>query len=289
MIECIDPNFHPTEPVLESIERQEDADMTAVHESAAAAFDLSWQDLSKNEQQLAYCLSLFSLAPIPWNMVEVLSEEDEEDLEDWRDDGLINHSLLTRIRSGTYQLHQLIREYFRSKLGDWPEADNLKRSFCQRVSQVAQEVPQTPTREQILDIAPAIPHLTEVTTTWIDSLNSENLILPFVGLGKFYEGQGLYLEAKTWYERCVQVVRQKSQENPIVLASIQGHLARIYQFQGQYTEAENLYRRVLEIQENYLQASSPDIAETLNDLGVAVCKQERLCLKILSLLVDCYS
>lgn len=249
------------------------ADMTAIHESAAAAFELSWQTLNTDEQQLAYRLSLFALAPIPWDFVELWSDEDEDDLEDWRDDGLINRSLLTRVGRGTYQLHQLIREFFRSKLDDWPEADNLKRSFCQSIAQLAQEIPQTSNREQILEIAPTIPHLTEVTTTWLDSLNNENLIESFVGLGKFYEGQGCYSEARTCYENCTQVVKQKFQKDLITLASIQGHLARIYQLQGQYSESEKIYRQVLKIQQSYLQIASPEIAETLNDLGVALYKQ----------------
>lgn len=249
------------------------ADMTAVHESAAAAFELSWQTLDRDEQKLAYRLSLFALAPIPWNFVEVWSGEDEDDLEDWRDDGLINCSLLMRVGRGTYQLHQLIREYFRSKLNDWPEADNLKRSFCQSMVHIAQKVPQSPTRKQILDIVPATPHLTEVTTTWLDSLNNENLIWPFVGLGRFYEGQGFYREARAWYENCDQVVKQKLQKNPQIIASIQGHLARVYQFQGQYVESEILYEQILETQKIYLHETSPDTAETLNDLGVVLYKQ----------------
>lgn len=249
------------------------ADMTAVHESAAVAFELSWQTLNKDEQQLAYRLSLFALAPISWDFVGRWSGEDEDDLEDWRDDGLINRSLLTRIGKDTYQLHQLIREFFRSKLDDWPEADNLKRSFCQSIAKLAQQIPQTPNREQILEIAPTIPHLTEVTTTLLDSLDDENLIESFVGLGKFYEGQGFYSEAKTWYENCTQVVKQKCQDRPVLLAVIQGHLARIYQLQGQYSESVKMYRQVLEIQRSCLQMSSPEIAETLNDLGVVLYKQ----------------
>ena len=249
------------------------ADMTAVHESAAAAFELSWQTLNKAEQQLAYRLSLFALAPIPWDFVAVWSEEDEDDLEDWRDDGLINRSLLTRVGRGTYQLHQLIREFFRSKLDDWPEAGNLKQGFCQIMAQLAQQISQNPNREQILEIAPSIPHLTEVTTTWLDSLNYETLTLSFVGLGKFYEGQGSYREARAWYERCIQIVKQKFQDEPIGLSLIQGHLARIYQLQGQYDDSEKLHRQALSIQEKFLQASSPEIAQSLNDLGVTLYKK----------------
>ncbi|NEZ66120.1 hypothetical protein D0962_25725 [Leptolyngbyaceae cyanobacterium CCMR0082] len=250
-----------------------EADMTAIHKSAAAAFELSWQTLNKDEQKLAYHLSLFALAPIPWSFIEAWSGEDEDDLEDWRDDGLINRSLLTRVGRGRYQLHQLVREYFRSKLDNWPEANKVKQNFCQNMAQIAQEVPQIPTREQISNIAPAIPHLAEVATTWLGSLNDENLIWPFVGLGRFYEGQGFYREARTWYENCDRVVNHKLQGSPQIIASIQGHLARMFQFQGQYVESEKLYEQILETQKKYLHETSPDIAETLNDLGVALYNQ----------------
>lgn len=269
-------------------------DMTAIHESAAAAFELSWQTLNQNEQRLAYRLSLFALAPIAWNCVERWSGEDEDDLEDWRDDGLINRSMLTRVGQGTYQLHQLIREFFRSKLSNWPEADNLKRSFCQDMAELAQQIPQTPNREQILAIAPNIPHLAETTTTWPDSLDNKNLSRTFVGLGRFYEGQGFYHEAKTWYETCIQVTKQRCQEDRVTLASIQGHLARIHQFQGQYIESEKLYNQILKIQKEYLDATSPETAETLNDFGVVLYKQgkyreaEPVLRKAIELLIAAY-
>ena len=270
------------------------ADMTAVHENVTKVFELSWKTLTEQQQQLACHLSLFALAPIPWNFVETLSGEDEDDLEDWRDDGLINRSLLTRVGRGTYQLHQLIREYFRSKLDDWPEANKLKQHFCHGIAQIAQEIPQTPNREQILKLSPVIPHLTEVTNTWLDSLNNESLIEPFVGLGRFYEGQGFYREARTWYENCNQVVKQKLKGSPQVVASVQVHLARVYQFQGQYTKSEMLYEQILETQKICLHEASPDIAETLNDLGVVLYKQgkygeaEEILDRALELLITAY-
>jgi hypothetical protein len=119
-------------------------DMTANHTSVAAAFELSWQDLTVLEQQLAYVLSLYALAPINWQWIEAWFQEsnitksgaifhrlsrwlqnrfkqpapepEEQDLETARDEGLINRSLLTRTGAGTVQLHQLIRAFFRSKL-----------------------------------------------------------------------------------------------------------------------------------------------------------------------------
>ncbi|MGF1492420.1 MAG: NB-ARC domain-containing protein [Microcoleaceae cyanobacterium] len=44
-------------------------DMTAKR-GVEAAFELSWQELNEEEQELACLLSLFALAPIPWELVE---------------------------------------------------------------------------------------------------------------------------------------------------------------------------------------------------------------------------
>jgi len=95
--------------------------MTAEHESIAAAFELSWQDLEPEAQELAYRLGLFALAPIAWQWMESWYEgTDADDLEDWRDDGLVNRSLLNLDGdSTTVQLHQIIREFFRAKLELW--------------------------------------------------------------------------------------------------------------------------------------------------------------------------
>jgi hypothetical protein len=79
-----------------------------------AAFELSWEVLDEPARQLAALLSLFALAEIPWTLVEACHPEgDAEDIEDWRDESLLNLHLLERIGEGTYQLHQLLREFLR--------------------------------------------------------------------------------------------------------------------------------------------------------------------------------
>jgi hypothetical protein len=155
---------------------QAQTDMTAAHESLAAAFELSWQDLEPEAQALAYRLCLFALAPIDWQWIEQWYEDtDPDELEDWRDEGLVNRSLLNLDGdSNTVQLHQIIREFFRAKLEPWTEAEGLKRAYGQAMVQVAQGIPQTPTRDQILAVTAAIPHLAEAATTWQRWLEDES-------------------------------------------------------------------------------------------------------------------
>jgi TIR domain/NB-ARC domain len=96
-----------------------------------AAFELSWQELDEGAQRLAALLSLFGQAEIPWELVQqCLPEADEEELEDLRDEQLVNLSLLNCEREDTYQLHQLLREFFAAKRSQMANDEAMKRSFC---------------------------------------------------------------------------------------------------------------------------------------------------------------
>jgi hypothetical protein len=73
--------------------------------------------LDKDDKELGCLLSLFAAAKIPWNLVEeCLSDVDEEDLEDRRDEKLVHLSLLQSLGDNCYEFHPLIREFFRNKL-----------------------------------------------------------------------------------------------------------------------------------------------------------------------------
>jgi tetratricopeptide (TPR) repeat protein len=255
--------------------QQRSEDMTA-ERGVAAAFELSWQELDELAQQLACLLSLFALAPIPWSLVEqCLPDQDSEALEDARDEELLNLSLLERRGQGSYQLHQLIREFLRIKLEQLAEADQLKRGFCQTMVAAARQIPQTPTQQDIITAAPTIPHLAEAATNQTNWLSDEDLISPFCGLGQFYEGQGAYNRAETWYERCLIIARGRlGEEHPDVAISL-NNLAVLYYLQGRYTEAEPLYLQALELRKRLLGTEHPNVATSLNNLALLYQSQGR--------------
>lgn len=256
---------------------QAQADMTATHKNLAAAFELSWQDLTPAAQELAYRLSLFALAPIPWAWLEEWYDgTNPDDLEDWRDAELMSRSLLDlKPEDNTVQLHQMIREFFRTKLEDWPEADTLKRQYTQAMVNISQTISQDPTRDQILAVTPAIPHLAEAATTWQRWLEEEVLIAPFVQLGRFYKGQGAYGQAEPWYIACLAMARERlADDHPDVATSL-NNLAYIYQMQGRYGEAEPLFREALALRQRLLGDDYPDVATSLNNLAVLYQSQGR--------------
>ncbi|MGG6239240.1 tetratricopeptide repeat protein [Nodosilinea sp. AN01ver1] len=245
---------------------QAQSDMTAEHESIAAAFELSWQDLTPVAQELAYRLSLFALAPILWEWLEEWYEgTDPDELEDWRDEELVNRSLATVVSASgapvELQLHQLIREFFRSKLEQWEGAEALKQGYCQAMVKMAQQIPQTPTREQILAVTAAIPHLAEAATTWQAWLTEENegLVWPFVGLGRFYAGQGAYGQAEPWWQECLAVTRDRLGDDHPDVATSMNNLAGLYRSQGRYGEAEPLYLAAIAIAYQRLGENHPNM------------------------------
>ncbi|ARV62932.1 tetratricopeptide repeat protein [Nostocales cyanobacterium HT-58-2] len=246
-------------------------DMTA-QQGVQAAFELSWQELNNTDKQLACLLSLFAPAPIPWELVEeqCLPNVDPEELEESRDDKLINLHLLQRKEKGIYQLHPLLREFFQAKLEalrlqeSW---GNLKQVFATAMVIVAQKIPQTPTLEQITAFSPAIPHLAEVANNLTQYVGNEDLPWVFIGNAWFYQGQGLYDKAEPWLKQCLEVTKNRlGEEHPHVATSL-NHLAGLYKSQGRYAEAEPLYQHALELMRRLLGEEHRYVTTSLNNLA----------------------
>jgi tetratricopeptide (TPR) repeat protein len=242
----------------------------------AEAFELSWQDLPPEAQQLAKLLSLFAPAEIPWALVQqCLPEWDEEALEDVRDEKLCGSHLLWRTDAGLYQVHQLLREFFAAKLHE-PERTPLKTAFATVMIGIAKRIPQSPTLEQIRSVTAAIPHLKEVATDLEQLQTKADLYLPdeddltwaFIGISRFYGGQGLYAEAEPWKKDCLAVVRSLlGEEHPAVAASL-NNLAELYRAQGRYDDAEPLYLQALQLVRSLLGEQHPNMAASLNNLAL---------------------
>ncbi|MBH8575327.1 tetratricopeptide repeat protein [Nostocaceae cyanobacterium CENA369] len=244
-----------------------EADMTA-QRGVLAAFELSWQELEDSDKQLGCLLSLFAAAPIPWKLVEqCLPEKDAEDLEDIRDNKLLNLHLLQRKDEGVYQLHPLLRQFFQYKCTGLEKAEELKRSFCQVVVAVAKNIPETPTLKQITDVTPTIPHIAEVANNLIEYVNDDDLLRPFIGNALFYTGQGLYTQAEPWYQQCLEAIKESLGEEHPDVATCLNDLASVYHSQGRYSKAESLYIQALALWRKLMGEEHPDVATCLNNLA----------------------
>lgn len=254
--------------------QQPSGEMTAKR-GVAAAFELSWDELDESAQELGCFLSLFALAPFAWQLVkQCLPDTDEEDLEDIRDYALTEYSLLQRTGEETYALHQLIREFFQEKLKQLEHGENaerineLRRNLCCVMVAVAKKISESPPQDLLLEVEEIMPHVEEVAIALSDYLSEADFLIPFQGLGRFYEGQGLYRQAEIWYERCRDLVEKRFGAEHSYLATSCSNLASIYQSQGQYSQAETLHKQALEMRCKLFGEEHPDTAESLNNLAL---------------------
>jgi tetratricopeptide (TPR) repeat protein len=257
----------------------------------AAALELSWAELSQPQQDLACLLGMFAVAPIPWSLVEAcFPEVDSDELEDWRDQGLRDRSLIKRVEQGTYQLHQVVQEFFRTKLqGKGESGDAIKSSFCAVIVAQAKTLEDRPTLIQIERVRGAIAHLKETANHWLEFLPEEDMIWPFLGLGRFYQGQGNYDLAESPYLQALERLKEVlGNDHPHVASSL-NNLALLYYHQGRYKEVEPLYLQALEHLKKVLGNEHPYVATSLNNLAELYGNQghyeeaEPLCLQALEL------
>ncbi|MEG4015709.1 MULTISPECIES: tetratricopeptide repeat protein [unclassified Microcoleus] len=261
--------------------QEAEAGMTA-RRGVAAAFELSWEELKPPARTLGCLLSVFALAPIPWELVaDCFPDWDEEDLEDCRDYELLEQSLLSLVEDETsapaqsglvqprYQLHALIREFFAAKLQGHADAEILRSNFAVVLTAVAKTISQTVTLEVQERVKEALPHLEVVAEQWSHLLEDSDARLSFTVLGRVAQGQSLWAEAEKWLKACLQMTEKRwGADHPDTAGSL-NNLAALYHAMGRYPEAEPLYVRSLSIsiREQQLGADHPDIALSLNNLA----------------------
>lgn len=118
-----------------------ESDMTA-QLGVSTAFELSWKELSYAAQELACFLSILNLESIPWNLVELCySQNEQEELEEIRDDLLLDLHLIQYLGKETYKIHELIKEFLQNKLAKLMQVGNVKEAVGLRIASVAEYKP----------------------------------------------------------------------------------------------------------------------------------------------------
>lgn len=273
------------EKSLEHVALQKPDQVMNAELGIAAAFDLSWEKLDNSAQELSCLLSLFAVSDIHWSLVELayssllfntVEEHNYEIIEDARVD-LVNCHILLSSDKYTYRLHPLTQKNLRTKLEHLENSKELKQAFISAILTVAQQIPQTATRQQIQAIMPGIIHIQEIVEykSLRDYLTEDNLLLPFIALGKFYTSQCLYEEARYWYEYCLKFNQTiYGSHHPNIAASL-NNLATLYCEQNHFFEAEPLLIEALDIQKQLLGENDIEIASSLNNLANIYCDQSR--------------
>ncbi|WP_049858500.1 tetratricopeptide repeat protein [Gloeothece citriformis] len=186
-------------------------------------------------------------------------------------------------REGCYKIHALVRWFLQERLEESGEIKGvLKQTFATAMITKAKIIPKQPSVTDIENVKDFIPHIEALAESLIEEakdkrqgkiitsafLSDEDIIRPFVGVGWFYQGQGLYFLAEPWLKQYVDVLKSYfGEEHPDVATSL-NNLAVLYHYQGRYTEAEPLYLQALEMRKQLLGQSHPDVATSLNNLAI---------------------
>ncbi|BAY32777.1 putative kinesin light chain [Nostoc carneum NIES-2107] len=205
---------------------------------------------------------------------------------------LYGRNLLQQVEDseGYYKIHALVRWFLQEQLADAGEMKAvLETTFANAMIAVAQSVPQSPTSEDIERIKDVVPHIedlgqrliAEVKPVKEQQINSpasvpqDQVLWVFVGVSRFYEGQGLFQLAEPWYEEWVNVSQALfAGDHPDVATSL-NNLAGLYDSQGRYSEAEPLYIEALAMRKRLFAGDHPYIAASLNNLALLYYRQGR--------------
>ncbi|MBO1068890.1 MAG: tetratricopeptide repeat protein [Dolichospermum sp. DEX189] len=259
-----------------------------------AAFNLTWETLDTQTQYLGAFLSLFSPQLIFWDLVVKVIEfkvENEEKQLIWTKEELttskkrlyqVNFLQTEQELPEAYTIHNLVRLFLQEQLAEVGEKQPiLEKTFITPMIAYTKTLPQSPTSEDIENVRTVVVHWEDLGKRLIDEINQETAAannLPvsmvadeifwvFEGLGRFYQGQGLYQVAEFWYQQLVKVCQTLfTGDHPDVATSL-NNLAYLYESQGKYSEAEPLYLDALEMRRRLFTGDHPDVASSLNNLA----------------------
>ena len=171
------------------------------------------------------------------------------------------------LRDGWYEIHPLLRRYFRDKLEASPHAEPAKRRYCGIMAKKSAEMPHNPTVEIVEEFKPFLLHLQASVGEYPQYIADEDLFWSYTGLARYYNGQGLYAIAEPYYQACLTATRTHLGDNHPDVASSLNNLAALYESQGRYTEAEPLYLEALDLRKRLLGDNHPLVANSLNNLA----------------------
>lgn len=243
----------------------------------AAALELSWAELAEPERDLACLLGMFAVAPVPWSFVEsCFPGVDLDELEERRDEGLGDRSLIKRVGEGTYQLHQVVQQFLRYQFNQSSNKHRfefLVTKLCETIASFSRNLLNTNNLDGTIGYLPIeIAHLKEVANHWHDFLEDKNLTIVYLYIGKYYEVQSILSEAAKWYQKGLEITQNRLGTDHFDIGTIWNNLGKIYESQGLYQSAEDSWKNALKISRKFGRYTDSnvveeDIAIILNNLG----------------------
>jgi tetratricopeptide (TPR) repeat protein len=192
------------ENALADIALKETDSTSVAQRGAQAAFELSWERLTPEAQQLACLLSRFAVAPIPSAIVETATKSIFGTRSTLRAARFgLTQTHLAQCEGQSYQLHRLVREFFRSKVSAIDTENIYWDNLCRAVVAACPPLPEKPVREELDAFLVFSPHVEEVGANMPTAFAEQDAILPFTLLVHFYRGQGLFHQGLHWAEKGV--------------------------------------------------------------------------------------
>ncbi|NEU76267.1 tetratricopeptide repeat protein [Hassallia byssoidea VB512170] len=195
---------------------------------------------------------------------------------------LYERNLLQQVDQRCYKIHALVRWFLQGQLAESGEMQAvLETTFATAMIAKAESLDDSPTSNDIEDIKDVIPHIEDLGNRLIAEVNkakegeaispasvpNDEVISVFVGVGRFYEGQGLYKLAEPWREECVNVCQALFVGDDPNVATSLNNLAALYKSLGRYSEAEPLLIDALAMTKRLFLGDHPDVATSLNNLA----------------------
>ncbi|MCC2695848.1 tetratricopeptide repeat protein [Nodularia sp. LEGE 04288] len=248
------------------------------------AFEVNWKYLDLKTQTFAYLLSLFAATPISWALIKELGKEFDESefgkinktfyrLEAKSD--LIKFNLIQNNSENFGKSHKFIQTFLQQKLEDLSIknkflAKNLKQIFYQVMVKESKKIPPNPTQQELENVKDSIPHFNKVVRDMKEDLEPKELVDLFTGLGRYYEGNGQYTEAKKQYENCLDTLKSSLGNQHPYIFKIQNSLAHIYLSFKNYEQAKLLYEKASTGGEEWLKDNSPDSLEQRREIRLNI-------------------
>ncbi|MBO3462107.1 tetratricopeptide repeat protein [Aetokthonos hydrillicola] len=261
----------------EALERNQDpgADSPAQLD-VKDAFKLSWEKFDSATRLIGQLLSLFDPVEISWDTVESISESlgwTVTDIKNAKKQLNRLHFIKKLKKDGAYyNIHPLVRDFMGMELERSGQADDIKGAFVEYFVAIAKIIPRAPTLKLIQSVKDDMPHLTELKERLIGAVNDEDLTHVFIGLARFYEGQGLYALAQPLLEQSLSVMGSRLGDDHPVVTDSRHYLAKIHQLQGQYSRSVNILEYILSklrLDVGHIDAKVADILGSLGNVYYA--------------------
>jgi len=243
-------------------------DMPPRHRSMRAAFDHSWHLLSEEEQRVFRRLSVFRGGFQEAAAVQVTGASHRLLA------SLADKSLLRRLPSGRYELHELLRRYGAERLQEAGEETSLHRRhlnyFVALAERAAPEL-EGPEQEAWLRRLEADHDNMRAALDWsIRGGEAERGLRLAAALWRFWEVRGHLREGCRWLEETLAKA-EPERTSPSVRARALRGAGRLLQCQGEYERATALYQESLALLREL--GDKQGIAHTLNNLGLVAWHQ----------------